>query len=511
MKSNKYVDISSLIQVIGNVYKNPKLFEKDDKYKFNIDDFFDDFHQIVFGSIYNLWQLGAKEITLPAIQDYLSSRPKALATYKTSKGDEFILKCAEAANPLTFDYYYNRMKKMSLLRAYEGMGLNVDWVYNPDEIFDAKKKQEQEDWLDAATLEDISNKINDKIDEIKLAYVDSVDDCGAQIGDGIDQLLESLAEAPALGYPLYGDYINTVTRGARLGKFFLRSAATGLGKTRSMIADCCYIGCDQMYNIKTGKWESIGVGQSCLFIATEQDLSECQTMCLSFIAGVDEEHILKNEYYIGEMDRIRKAVQILKNSAIHFECMPDFTLNLIESTIKKHIREDAVQYIFFDYLHSSASVLMEVGGSHGVKGLREDNVLFLLSSKLKDIAVQYGVFVMSSTQLNASYQESETPDQNLLRGSKSIADRIDWGSILLEVTNEDKEKLTAFCNKNGLPMPNVKLSCYKNRQGRWKGIYLWEVADRSICRFDPVFVTDWNYNVIEMENLKIRVEESTAF
>lgn len=154
---------------------------------------------------------------------------------------------------------------------------------------------------------------------------------------------------------------------------------------------------------------------------------------------------------------------------------------------------------------------MEVGSSHGVKGLREDNVLFLLSSKLKDIAVQYGVFIMSSTQLNASYQESETPDQNLLRGSKSIADRLDWGGILLEVTKEDKEKLTLFCNKNNLPIPNVKLSCYKNRQGRWKGIYLWEVADRSICRFDPIFATDWNYNIIEMENLKIRVEESTAF
>ena len=346
MKSNKYVDISSLIQIIGNVYKNPKIFEKDDKYKFNMQDFFDDFHQIVFGSIYNLWQLGAKEITLPAIQDYLSSRPKALATYKASKGDEFILKSAEIANPNTFDYYYNRMKKMSLFRAYENLGFNLDWLYNPNEIFDAKKKQEQEDWFDSSSLEDIFNKINDKIDGIKLSYVDSVECSSSQIGDGIDTLLESLEEAPALGYPLYGDYINTVTRGARLGKFFLRSAATGVGKSRSMIADCCFIGCDQMYNLRTKKWESIGTGQSCLFIATEQDLSECQTMCLSFIAGVDEEHILKNEYYVGEMDRIRKAVQILKNSAIHFECMPDFTLNLIESVIKKHIRENGAQYVF---------------------------------------------------------------------------------------------------------------------------------------------------------------------
>ena len=511
MKSNKYAEIPNLVQVIGCIFKNPKLLERDDKYKFNEQDFYDEFHQLVFGCMYNLWQLGAKEITLPAIEDYLTQRPKALAIYKTNKGPEFILKAAEMANVNTFDYYYNRMKKMSLLRAYEEMGMDLTWLYNPDEVMDMKRKQAQEDWLDNATLADIYNKINDKIDSIKLQYVENVTDGGCQIGEGIDEFLESLKETPAVGYPLYGDYINTVTRGARLGKFFLRSAATGVGKTRSMIADCCYIGCDQMYDIFENKWITIGKGQESLYIATEQDLQECQSMCISFIAGVDEEHILKGEYYVGEWERVKKAAQILKNSHIHFECMPDFTMQSIETVIKKHIRENHVQYVFMDYVHSSASILMEVGGSKGIKGLREDNVLFLLSSKLKDIAVQYGVFILSSTQLNSAYQETETPDQNLLRGSKAIADRIDIGMIMLDVTKDDIEKITPFCNKNKLPIPNVKISVYKNRQGRWKGIYLWVNADKNICRFNPIFSTDWSYNIVEMENLKIRVEESSAF
>ena len=132
MKSSKYVEISNLVQIIGNVFKNPKLFERDDKYKFNEQDFYDEFHKIVFGSIYNLWQLGAKEITLMAIEDYLEQRPKALATYKANKGGEFILKAAEMANCNTFDYYYNRMKKMSLMRAYENMGMDLSWIYDPD-------------------------------------------------------------------------------------------------------------------------------------------------------------------------------------------------------------------------------------------------------------------------------------------------------------------------------------------------------------------------------------------
>ena len=511
MKSNKYAEIPNLVQVIGCIFKNPKLLERDDKYKFNEQDFYDEFHQLVFGCMYNLWQLGAKEITLPAIEDYLTQRPKALAIYKTNKGPEFILKAAEMANVNTFDYYYNRMKKMSLLRAYEEMGMDLTWLYNPDEVMDMKRKQAQEDWLDNATLADIYNKINDKIDSIKLQYVENITDGGCQIGEGIDELIDSFAETPAVGYPLYDIYTSTTARGARLGKFYLRSAATNVGKTRAMVGDACFIGCSQMWSLKENKWVTTGACQSVLFIATEQTLDEIQISAVAFISGVEEDHIVMHEYFTGEWERIVKAKQLLKQSKIQFICMPDFSMDDVENMIKKHIRENQVEYVFFDYIHSSAKILTEIGGKSGVKNLREDNILFLFASKLKDIAVQYGVFILSSTQLNADYQTSETPDQNLLRGSKAIADRIDWGGIMLETTKEDREKVEAFCKKNSLPIPNVKMSIYKNRANKWKGIYLWMSTQTGICRFETLFVTDWACNIIEMPLLNIKVEEASAF
>ena len=511
MKSNKYAEIPNLVQVIGCIFKNPKLLERDDKYKFNEQDFYDEFHQLVFGCMYNLWQLGAKEITLTAIEDYLTQRPKALAIYKTNKGPEFILKAAEMANVNTFDYYYNRMKKMSLLRAYEEMGMDLTWLYNPDEVMDMKRKQAQEDWLDNATLADIYNKINDRIDSIKLQYVENITDGGCQIGEGIDELIDSFAETPAVGYPLYDIYTSTTARGARLGKFYLRSAATNVGKTRAMVGDACFIGCSQMWSLKENKWVTTGACQSVLFIATEQTLDEIQISAVACISGVEEDHIVMHEYFTGEWERIVKAKQLLKQSKIQFICMPDFSMDDVENMIKKHIRENQVEYVFFDYIHSSAKILTEIGGKSGVKNLREDNILFLLASKLKDIAVQYGVFVLSSTQLNADYQTSETPDQNLLRGSKAIADRIDWGGIMLETTKEDREKVEAFCKKNSLPIPNVKMSIYKNRANKWKGIYLWMSTQTGICRFETLFVTDWACNIIEMPLLNIKVEEASAF
>jgi len=507
-----YIDIAALTNVIGNVYSNPKLLEATDKYFFSEEDFVDDFHKIVFGAIFNLHQLGVSEITLNAIEDYLASRPKKKAIYETNKGNEYLLKSADSASISTFDYYFNRMKKMTLLRSYnEKVGMDLSWLYDPNNLFDLKKKQEQEEWLDNSSLLEIANVIDDKIIEIKAQCIDNSLICGVQAGEGIEELLESLKETPEIGYPLYGKYMNTVTRGARLKKFYLRSAATGVGKSRAIAADVCYIGCFQMYDIETNKWISIGASEPVMYIATEQDLSEVQTMMIAFVSGVDEQHILDGEYYAGEWERVQKAAQIIKQSPIYFESLPDFSLKDIENTIIRGIREHGTKYIFLDYIHTSMRILEEITKRSGGVRLREDNILFMMSIRLKDLCNQYGVFIMSATQLNADYTESETPDQNLLRGAKSIADKIDLGMIMLETTKKDREALEPMVKKLGIEMPDIKISIYKNRRGRWKGIYLWVNAQRGICHFDPVFVTKWTYELVDMEDLKIRVQEQSAF
>ena len=240
--SVKYVDISAIIQVIGSVYQNPTLLDNEN-YTFNTDDFTEEFHKILFGSIYNLYKLGAKSITVNAIEDYLKDRPKSLAVYKTHKGAEYLEKISENVQLSTFDYYYKRMKKMTLLRMYQKIGMDLSWLYDINNILDAKKKQAQEDWLDNTSLEEIADIIDDKITDIKMKYIDDADEDMQPAGDNILELIESLQKHPELGYPMYGPLMNTVTRGARLKKFYLFSAATGVGKTRFMASQFASIGC----------------------------------------------------------------------------------------------------------------------------------------------------------------------------------------------------------------------------------------------------------------------------
>ena len=509
MSKSKYVDTTAVINVLAGVYVDPSLLDNE-SYHFNEEDFSDnEFHATLFGAIFNLHALGAKEITINAIEDYLEQRPKRKAIYQTNKGAEYLAQLRDHVSPNTFQYYYDRMKKFTLLRMYETRcGMDLSWFYDSDEILDVKKRQAQEDRLDNTSLLEIADLIDKKIDDIKLTYVNNCEAEIVQAGKDAELLLEQLKQSPELGYPLYGKYINTITRGARLKKFYLRSAATGVGKTRSMIADACYIGCGAMYDPDKKEWINTGAPQSTLYIATEQSLDEIQIMMIAFLSAVDSDRISTGDYQEGEWERVMHAAELLRVSKIFFEALPDFSLQDIENTIKKAIRDHDVKYVFHDYIHTSLKILEEITRRSGGVKLREDNILFMLSVKLKDICNQYGIFIMSSTQLNGDYRDAEVYDQNLLRGAKAIADKLDYGAMMLEVTEKDKEALQDICKRGGFDMPDIKMSVYKNRSGRWKGVLVWCKANRGICRIDPLFVTKYDYSMCDIEDFKINVKRS---
>ena len=503
--ASKYVDTTAIMQVIGCVFNTPQLLDFTDKYTITDNDFPDEFHKTVFGAIYKIHGLGAQHVGLENLADFFASRPKSAAIYKTNNGEKWLLQVSDNANQLSFDYYYGRLKKMSLLRAYDNYGIDVSDIYDPNNILDVKKKQLQEDILDNSTLEEIAQKVDMKIDKIRLEYVDNAFGQASQAGEGIMTLIDKFKESPEVGVPMYGSLINTVTRGARLKKFYLRSAATGVGKTRSMIADCCYIGCNRIYDESFG-WIKNGTAEPCLYITTEQELEEIQTMMLAFLSNVQEDHILNGEYEGDEEDRVREAARILAESPIYIEELPDFSLQDVENTIKKNLRDHDVKYVFHDYIHTSLKILEEIQKRSGVS-LREDNILFILSNKLKDICNTYGVFIESATQLNGDWKDAKTPDQNLLRGAKAIADKVDYGSILMNVTSEDIEALESILSSNIFERPVIKLSIYKNRRGRYKGVYLWCKADLGCCRIQPMFCTTYDYELVPIDNVKIIVEE----
>lgn len=82
---------------------------------------------------------------------------------------------------------------------------------------------------------------------------------------------------------------------------------------------------------------------------------------------------------------------------------------------------------------------------------------------------------------------------------------------ILPTTAKDLEGLETILGANSFDKPNVKISIYKNRRGRYKGIYLWTNAEYGTCRFRPIFATTWDYELLKVDDLKIITEEAGAF
>ena len=126
--------------------------------------------------------------------------------------------------------YYNRLKKMSLLRAYDDVGVDVSDIYDPDNILDSAKKQAQDEYLDGTTLEQLADDVEGKFYFIRDLYVDNNDNDSVAIGDNVQKIVDELAQHPARGWAMYDMYEDAIAMGARPGRFYLRSAATGVGR-----------------------------------------------------------------------------------------------------------------------------------------------------------------------------------------------------------------------------------------------------------------------------------------
>lgn len=272
--------------------------------------------------------------------------------------------------------------------------------------------------------------------------------------------------------------------------------------SRLSLADTCYIAIPEYYDEKRGSYvrEKREPGRA-LIITTETDADEVQTILLAFLSGVNEEHILFGRYDVGEEARVQYAVHLLEKYSDSFfiERLGDPNLSTIAGVVKRYVSVHHIQYCCYDYIFTSPSLIDQFSSTH----IREDVALTMLSTLLKDLATQYGIFMLSATQLNGDGTKKDKPtrDQNAIRGAKGIADKCDVGIIITQIGEAEKRDLELvytnnFAIRGGLAPTHV-MDVYKVRRGRYKGVRVWARIDLGTGRREDLFVTDQNFQVIE--------------
>lgn len=514
------IDRAAYRQIIGSLMMNTLLFlEYPD---LQPSDFIETpMARACFLIIKRLYEAGATALSVFEVdQEFDNQRGTAVANeYYSNGGLEFLNIAYNFAEPANFKLYHDRVKKYSLLYHLKKAHYDISEFYIDDkDITNPLQALQIQEHCEAATLDDILVSVEGKFNEIKNEFINGQKEKGDP-ANNIYGLIQSLQDKPNVGPDLEGEIFNLACRGAREGCLFLKSASTNAGKSRTSVFDACRLAYPERWShekcsfIEEYDFDTLRQPRKVLFIVTEMDIEEIQTIMLAYLSGVDEAHILNGKYEQGELQRVQYAAHIMQKYKGNFiiETISEPNLINVEATIKKYATIDNVKYVFFDYVHTTASMMNQFVKN----GLREDSVLMLMVNQLKQIAKDYNVFVFSATQVNAKGMETdgEFKDESCIRGAKSIADKADMGCVMSripeDIWNDMVPKLRTAAREGKLEpkfldnddyKPTHVIDIYKMRRGRYRGVRIWTHIHLGTGRRKDAFMTTANNQPIDWHN-----------
>ena len=355
----KMVDKDTIMQVICGLMINPQYLSENDKYILTIEDFHSLFEKYVFSAIYNLYKDGAESISVVDIDNYFNLHKVAKSVFEKANGVEYLQDTLEFCNAENFPFYYKRLKKLNALEDLKKMGFPISQFYEED--LTNERAKEINDNFEKIEVSDIFSKIKKDILGIETKYEKGSSSDASKASDNMDKLIENLKLKPEVGARLQGDIFNTVCRGARKTKFYIRTMASGVGKTRAAVGDACYLSYPIRFNQSTWEWEWNGSCEKTLFIATEQEIEEIQTLILAYLTGINEEKILYSDYNTAEEVLVNQALFVMNyfSDNLYIVRLSDPNIEQIKAVVRKNWLEHDIQNVFYDYIFSSPSLLTE--------------------------------------------------------------------------------------------------------------------------------------------------------
>ena len=214
-----YSDKMAVLQVLGGLSKNPMLFINKE-FRFDVADFPEQFHKIVYGAIEHLASSGVEKISPIDIDQYLANFPVQYRIFTDNRGMEYIAKAMSIAEDVNFEYYYGVVKKFGLLNKLRVQGFDVSELYDPKET-DPKVIAKKQELFTSMSVSDLVNFYEAKVLTLKQEYGTTEGVEEQQAGEGLLELIEQLEQVPEFGAPLCSPKLTTICRGRRLKKFYI--------------------------------------------------------------------------------------------------------------------------------------------------------------------------------------------------------------------------------------------------------------------------------------------------
>ena len=479
-------------QILGSLMKHPQFLSEVDKYSLTLEDFSTRFEKYIFAAIQGLWQNGAQKITVFDVENYLEANAAAKKTFELQNGIEYLQDVEEFSNIENFPMYYTKLKKLNLLRDLKKQGFDTSDFYIED--LTAPNANEVNARFEELSVQDIVVGVKKKLLTLESDYAGTEEVQEWDIAGDIDDLVDSFGEDGSVGLPIQGSILTKVIDGAQRSCLTIRSGASGTGKTRNAVADACLLAFPIRYNSATCEWEQRGHNEKVLFIITEQTDKQIKKMILAYLTDMNESKFKYGRFTKEEQKILEQGKEIMKQFSSNFILVriPNPTIDLVKTKVREKVLLHDIGYVFYDYIFIGPALLNEFRGF----GVRNDEVLLMMATALKDLAVELNVCVFTATQVNANADNNTNiRNESSLAGGRSTINKADNGMIMARPTKEELETLEPITSQYG--KPNLVTDIFKVRSGEWTQVRIWSVMDLGTMKREDLFITDSRLEVIQ--------------
>jgi len=480
------IDKRDTQQILGCLMKRPQLLSEIDKYSFILTDFPSRFERSIFMAINGLYRNGATKIQPIDIENFIEPDQVSAKLFKDKNGIEYLQDIIELSEVENFDFYYNRFKMFNLLKDLKKQGFDTSEFYCED--LTNPKAEEINQGFNMLSPKMITDAVRKKLLGVEAKY-ETTDEIEVEsAAQGMNTLVDELGAAYEIGMPVQGEIFNQVIDGAKKGTLTIRSAASGVGKTRNAVADACYLAYPIRYNSTTCEWEQVGNCERVLFIVTEQRFKEVRTMILAYLTDINATRFKYADFSDRERGVITQAIALMeKYDNLVLVKMPNPTIESVKTIVRENCIIYDIGYVFYDYIFIGPSLLNEFKGF----ALRNDEVLLMFATALKDLAVELDVAMFTSTQLNAKGDDNkDIRNEGALAGGRSTINKADNGAIMARPTKEELEILAPLYENNPENKPNLVTDIFKVRSGEWTQVRIWSDMNLGTLKKRDLFITD---------------------
>ena len=485
-------NVQNEICFVGSLYKEPDLYVSYGASIRSKYDFYDKATRFFYDCMDIMYRSFSQTVDENKVNMFMSQDTDRLREYRSYGGYKTIKQWMQLSEPKEIKKYFNTVKKYSLLREYENMGIKVEKILNHRnfEVWDQQ---------------DIYRIVRTKVDKINTVI--NVADDSVELTSNISSQTKSYLSKPDMGVEIPFPILNGMFRGLRLGKALFNGFLSNEGKTRNLMLVASYI--------------TLVKGEKFLLLGNEmdeQDLRNCLTVTVinnkefKQLHGVDlekpeqeivlglyrsditNEFITRKVYEDGtpaetdeefesrvyqESSEFRKVMQITewidKNTEgkIFFKDMgSDYSDQAIEFEIRKHKMIYDVEYFGYDTM----------------KGFKVDDwqTLKQTATKIKELMKEINSFCWAVFQLTDDtvftdvFQLSSMNIANA-KSIKHVADMLMLGKRIPKEEYRKYQYLPSDCW--GEPEPQdleidkvyFAIKVDKNRGANKSGIILFEI------------------------------------